>query len=59
MTPYPRLDPEWRASIERVKNATHGNVMKARVRLQDCVTERLRWAMAGREPEIIEMKGGY
>jgi len=33
--------------------------MKARVRLQDCMTERLRWAMAGREPEIIEMKGGY
>lgn len=57
MTPQP--DPEWKAQIQRAKNATRGNVIKARVRLQDCVTERLRLALADREPEIVEMKGGY
>lgn len=57
MTPQP--DPEWKAQIQRAQNATRGNVIKARVRLQDCVTERLRLALADREPEIVEMKGGY
>jgi hypothetical protein len=55
----PQPDPEWRARIERAQNATRGNIIKARVRLQDCVTERLRKAVASGEPEIIEMKGGY
>jgi hypothetical protein len=46
-------DPEWLSLIERSKNATRGNKHKARLRLQDAVTERLRQA----DERIIEMKG--
>jgi len=46
-------DSEWLSLIERSKNARPGNKHKARLRLQDAVTERLRRA----DGPIIEMKG--
>lgn len=51
MTTQP--DTEWKALIERAQSATRGNKHKARIRLQDAVTERLRRS----EWYIMEMKG--
>ena len=46
-------DSEWLSLIERSKNAKRGSKHKARLRLQDAVTERLRQS----DERIVEMKG--
>lgn len=50
MTTQP--DPEWISLIERARNAPRGSKHKARIRLQDAVTARLK-----RCERIVEMKG--